>query len=45
MATREIEHMITTLGYTPPELMLKSDAGAVQGRRMLQRMMDEEAAG
>lgn len=43
MATREIEQMITTLGYAPQELMLKSDAGAVQGRRMLQRMMDEEA--
>lgn len=43
MATREIEHMLDTLGYTPPELMLKSDAGAVQGRRMLQKMMDAEA--
>jgi phenylpropionate dioxygenase-like ring-hydroxylating dioxygenase large terminal subunit len=42
MATREIEHMLTTLGRNPPEWMLKSDAGAVQGRRMLQRMMDAE---
>ena len=45
MATREIENMLKTLGYNPPEWMLKSDAGAVQGRRMLQKMMDAEAAG
>lgn len=44
MATREIEAMLKTLGYFPNELMLKSDAGAVQGRRMLQAMMDREAA-
>lgn len=44
MATREIEEMLTTLGDFPDELMLKSDAGAVQGRRMLQAMMDREAA-
>lgn len=43
MATREIETMLNTLGYNPDELMLKSDAGAVQGRRMLQKMMDAEA--
>jgi vanillate O-demethylase monooxygenase subunit len=44
MATREIEEMLTTLGYFPNELMLKSDAGAVQGRRKLQSMMDRERA-
>ena len=43
MATREIEAMLNTLGRNPPEWMLKSDAGAVQGRRMLQSMMDAEA--
>jgi vanillate O-demethylase monooxygenase subunit len=44
MATREIEEMLTTLVYSPDELMLKSDAGAVQGRRKLQAMMDRERA-
>ncbi len=44
MATREIEQMLTNLGYFPDELMLKSDTGAVQGRRKLQAMMDQEAA-
>lgn len=44
MATREIEEMLTTLGYFPDELMLKSDIGAVQGRRRLQAMMDREHA-
>jgi len=45
MATREIEAMLTTLGYFPDELMLKSDTGAVQARRKLQAMMDAEAVG
>jgi vanillate O-demethylase monooxygenase subunit len=44
MATREIEHMLETLGYYPNEYMLKSDAGAVQARRKLQAMMDAEQA-
>lgn len=44
MATREIEEMIETLDYTPSELMLKSDASAVRGRRALQAMMDRELA-
>jgi vanillate O-demethylase monooxygenase subunit len=43
MATREIEEMLTTIGYFPNELMIKSDVGAVQGRRALQAMMDREA--
>ena len=34
--------MLSTLGYCPDELMLKSDTGAVQGRRRLQAMMDAE---
>jgi len=42
-ATEEIEKMITALDEVPPELMLKSDATAVQGRRILQAMMDKEA--
>lgn len=42
-ATEEIEKMIKRLGTLPPELMLKSDATAVRGRRMLQAMMDAEA--
>ena len=44
MATREIEEMLGTLGYYPDELMLKSDASAVQARRKLQAMMDRERA-
>lgn len=44
MATREIEEMLTTLGFEPDELMLKSDFTAVQGRRKLQAMMDKERA-
>lgn len=44
MATREIEEMLTTLGYEPTELMLRSDVTAVQGRRKLQAMMDAESA-
>ncbi|HWJ69595.1 MAG TPA: aromatic ring-hydroxylating dioxygenase subunit alpha [Sphingobium sp.] len=41
-ATEEIEKLITTLDEIPPELMLKSDTTAVQGRRILQAMMDAE---
>jgi len=43
-ATEEIEKIITTLDEVPPELMLKSDTTAVQGRRILQAMMDREKA-
>jgi Phenylpropionate dioxygenase and related ring-hydroxylating dioxygenases, large terminal subunit len=43
-ATEEIEKIIGTLDELPPELMLKSDATAVQGRRILQAMMDSEKA-
>lgn len=45
MATREIEEILSTLDYLPDELMLKSDASAVQGRRKLQAMMDLEMTG
>lgn len=45
MATREIEAMLQALGHYPDEFMLKQDAGAVQGRRRLQAMMDLEAKG
>lgn len=41
-ATEEIEKIIQTSVQLPPELMLKSDATAVSGRRMLQHMMDQE---
>jgi Vanillate O-demethylase oxygenase C-terminal domain len=41
-ATEEIEKIISTLDELPDELMLKSDATAVQGRRILQAMMDKE---
>jgi len=41
-ATVEIEKIITDLDELPPELMLKSDGTAVLGRRVLQKMMDEE---
>ncbi|WP_126174014.1 aromatic ring-hydroxylating dioxygenase subunit alpha [Altericroceibacterium xinjiangense] len=44
-ATAEIEKMISTLDEIPPELMLKSDATAVIGRRALQAMMDAEMEG
>lgn len=43
-ASVEIERMIKLAGGNPPELMLKSDHNAVRGRRMLQAMMDMEAA-
>jgi phenylpropionate dioxygenase-like ring-hydroxylating dioxygenase large terminal subunit len=43
-ASVEIEKMIRLCGGNPPELMLKSDHNAVLGRRMLQAMMDDEAA-
>jgi phenylpropionate dioxygenase-like ring-hydroxylating dioxygenase large terminal subunit len=41
-ATAEIEKIVSTVDALPPELMLKSDATAIIGRRMLQAMMDEE---
>jgi len=44
-ATEEIEKIIQKIGALPPELMLKSDATAVIGRRMLQAMMDAENTG
>lgn len=44
LATVEIERIVSQLDEIPPELMLRSDATAVQGRRILQAMMDKEAA-
>ncbi|MEO0062604.1 MAG: hypothetical protein RLZZ08_1164 [Pseudomonadota bacterium] len=45
-ASVEIERMIDLYdGVPPPELMVKADTNAVEGRRMLQAMMDAEAAG
>lgn len=45
-ASVEIEKMLDLYDGEPPaELMVKSDANAVEGRRMLQAMMDAEAAG
>jgi hypothetical protein len=44
-ASAEIEKMLDLYdGEPPPELMVKSDTKAVVGRRMLQAMMDAEAA-
>ena len=43
-ASEEIEKMLQLVGGRPRELMLLSDALAVQGRRMLQAMMDGEGA-
>jgi vanillate O-demethylase monooxygenase subunit len=44
-ASVEIEKIIDLYeGDPPPELMVKSDQNAVEGRRMLQAMMDAEAA-
>ncbi len=43
-ATEEIEKIISTIDELPPELMLRSDITAVQGRRILQAMMDKEKA-
>lgn len=42
-ASEEIEKMLQLVGGRPTELMLRSDALAVAGRRMLQEMMDAEA--
>lgn len=45
-ASVEIEKMLDLYdGVPPPERMVKSDKNAVEGRRMLQAMMDAEAAG
>jgi vanillate O-demethylase monooxygenase subunit len=43
-ATEHIEKIISTVDDVPPELMLRSDTTAVLGRRVLQAMMDAEAA-
>jgi vanillate O-demethylase monooxygenase subunit len=42
-ASEEIEKMLRLLGHSPKELMIKTDIGTVEGRRMLQAMMDAEA--
>jgi vanillate O-demethylase monooxygenase subunit len=44
-ATVEIEKILSTLDEVPQELLLKSDATAVRGRRILQAMMDAEGQG
>ena len=43
-ATEAIEKIISTMDEVPTELMLRSDTTAVMGRRVLQAMMDAEAA-
>jgi vanillate O-demethylase monooxygenase subunit len=43
-ATDQIEKIVSTMDEVPPELMLRSDTTAVMGRRVLQAMMDKEAA-
>ncbi|MBN9507248.1 MAG: Rieske 2Fe-2S domain-containing protein [Altererythrobacter sp.] len=42
-ATEEIEKMLAIIGENPDELLIRSDRNAVEGRRMLQAMMDAEA--
>ena len=42
-ATDEIEKMLAIIGEDPRELLIKSDRNGVEGRRMLQAMMDAEA--
>jgi phenylpropionate dioxygenase-like ring-hydroxylating dioxygenase large terminal subunit len=45
-ASVEIEKIIDLYdGTPPPELMVKSDTNAVEGRRMIQAMMDAEGQG
>jgi vanillate O-demethylase monooxygenase subunit len=41
-ATEEIEKMLAVIGENPSELLIKTDRNAVEGRRMLQAMMDAE---
>ncbi len=41
-ATEEIEKMLAIIGENPDELLIRSDRNAVEGRRMLQAMMDAE---
>lgn len=41
-ATEEIEKIIQRSGELPPELMVRSDATTVEGRRIIQRMIDAE---
>jgi phenylpropionate dioxygenase-like ring-hydroxylating dioxygenase large terminal subunit len=43
-ASEEIEKMLQNLGPEHKELMLRSDENAVEGRRMLQALMDSELA-
>lgn len=42
-ASEQIETMLRKLGQAPTDLLLRADKNAVQGRRMLQAMMDKEA--
>jgi phenylpropionate dioxygenase-like ring-hydroxylating dioxygenase large terminal subunit len=44
-ATEEIEKILSTVDDLPRELLLKSDATAVQGRRILEAMMSAEGQG
>lgn len=44
-ATEEIEKMLAIVGEEPEELLIKSDRNAVEGRRMLQAMMEAEGQG
>jgi vanillate O-demethylase monooxygenase subunit len=43
-ATEEIEKMLAICGEHPEEFLIRSDRNAVEGRRMLQAMMDAENA-
>jgi phenylpropionate dioxygenase-like ring-hydroxylating dioxygenase large terminal subunit len=44
LATREIELMLQSLGETPKEVLLRSDAHCVQGRRVFEDLIGRETA-
>jgi phenylpropionate dioxygenase-like ring-hydroxylating dioxygenase large terminal subunit len=45
LATREVERMLDALGQTPQEILIKSDAHCVKGRRMFDKMIRAEQSG
>lgn len=42
VAAEQVEAMLGRLGRPPRDLLLRADRNAVEGRRMLQAMMDRE---
>lgn len=41
-ATREVHQMLDRLGYAPRELLIRSDAHCVKGRRLMEKMIRSE---